>query len=120
MIKGLTGSRYVSVGSYTSDSYVYADNPVPNPAKGALRSNSGNFEVWTGAYWQLLTSDYPEIKLTDEAEMAIQWVYEKMATERRLQQLAQESPAIADALASVTQSLERLEIVLTLTNKETT
>ena len=52
--------------------------------------------------------------------MAIQWVYEKMATERRLKELAQESPAVADALASVNKSLEQLEIVLALTNKETT
>lgn len=119
MIKGLTGSKYVSVGPYISDAYVYADNPVPSPAKGSLRSNCGNFEVWNGANWQLLSSEYPEVKLTDEAIEAIDWVRAKIEMERRIEQLAKESPAVADALATVNESLERLEVVLTLANKET-
>jgi hypothetical protein len=121
MLSGLSGGQYVNVsgGSVTSGPYITADTPVPAAARGALRFNNARFEVWDGRCWIQVYEEYGSVNLSPEAIEAVNWVREKIAVEKRLEQLAQESPAVADAVATAKASLDRLQVVVALANKET-
>ena len=120
MISGLTGSQYINTsgGEVTGGPYFNADTPVPAPARGAMRFNNARIEVWDGNYWTQMHGLYGSVSLTPDAVEAINWVRAKIEMERQLEQLAKESPAVADAMATVAQSLERLQVVVALANKE--
>jgi hypothetical protein len=57
---------------------------------------------------------HASVGLNAEAEQAIDWVRRQMAEEKRLAALAQEHPAVADALEAVQQAQERVRIVAAL------
>ena len=121
MLNGLTGSQFVyTSGAATGGSpYFNADTPVPNPARGAIRFNNARFEVWDGNYWVQVYGEYGTVSLSPEAVEAIVWVREKIEMDRQVERLAKESPAVADAVAAVKESLERLQVVVALANKVT-
>jgi hypothetical protein len=121
MLSGLTGGQYVNVSgsSVTSGPYINADSPVPAAARGAVRFNNARFEVWDGNYWTQVYEEYGSVNLSTEAVEAVDWVREKIAMEKTLEQLAQESPAVADAVATAKASLDRLQVVVALANKVT-
>jgi hypothetical protein len=120
MIKNIVaGSQLVTVSSSYSDPYVNAQTPVPNPATGTLRYNNSSLEVWNGNYWQVLSNDTATINLSGEATAAIEWVREKMVMEKHIAELAKDSPAVADAVATVKESLDRLQVIIALAEKET-
>jgi hypothetical protein len=123
MIKTISNSSpYINV-SGNSSYYPYTPTPTtlnPPAAVGSLRLNNGNFEVWDGNNWQIIAHEYVSIGLTSDAAEAITWVREKIALERKIEQLAVDTPAVADALATVKDSLEKLQVILALTLKEVT
>ena len=121
MLSGLTGSQYINTSGseVVGGPYINADTPVPAPARGAMRFNNARIETWDGNYWTQVYGPYGSVSLTPDAVEAINWVRAKIEMEKQLEQMAKESPAVADALATVTESLERLEVVLALANKET-
>jgi hypothetical protein len=120
MIKNIVSSNpWLVVSTGYSDPYIYAQSPVPNPATGTVRYNNSSFEIWTGSFWQVLANDTATINLSGEAIAAIEWVHEKMAMEKRIAKLAKDSPAVADALASVNESIDQLQVVIALANKST-
>lgn len=121
MLSRLTGGQYVdaSSGLITGGPYITADTPVPAVAKGALRFNFGRFEVWDGNYWALVQGGDGSVNLSPEAVEAINWVREKIEMDRQVERLTKESPAVADAVVTVKESLERLQVVMALANKVT-
>jgi len=120
MLSGLTGSQYISTsgGEVTGGPYFNADTPVPAPAKGALRFNNARIEVWDGNYWTQMHGLYGSVSLTPDAVEAINWVRAKIEIEQHIEKLAQEHVAVADALANAKESLDRLQVVVALTDKE--
>lgn len=72
--------------------------------------------------WKLLGTGAGRAWISEslpEAVEAINWVREKIELDRQVERLAKESPAVADAVATVKESLERLQVVVALANKET-
>ena len=121
MLSRLTGGQYVdaSSGLITGGPYITADTPVPAVAKGAVRFNNARFEVWDGNYWAQVQGGDGSVNLSPEAVEAINWVREKIEMDRQVERLAKESPAVADAVVTVKESLERLQVVMALANKVT-
>lgn len=79
---------------------VYVGN---NGGQGAgnVRYNTTNqyFEVYDGNSWiQLSASCYTTVGLFPNADAAIDWAIKKMEEEKRLEKLAETSPAIKDLL----------------------
>ena len=121
MLNGLTGSQYITASADATGGspYFNADTPVPAPARGAMRFNNARLETWDGNYWTQVYGPYGSVSLTPDAVEAINWVRAKMEMERHIEQLAQDHVAVADALATAKNSLDRLQVVVALVNKET-
>jgi hypothetical protein len=119
MLSGLTGSQYINTsGSDAIGSpYINADTPVPAPAKGAMRFNNARIETWDGNYWTQIYGPYGSVSLTPDAVEAINWVRSKIEMEKHVERLAQDHEAVADALATAKESLDRLQVIVTLTDK---
>jgi hypothetical protein len=119
MLSGLTGSQYINTSDNTTvgTPYFNADNPVPAPARGALRFNNARIETWDGNYWTQVYGPSGSVSLTPDAVEAINWVRSKIEMERHIEKLAQGHVAVADALATAKESLDRLQVIVALTDK---
>ena len=119
MLSGLTGSRYINTsgGEVSGGPYINADTPVPAPAKGAVRFNNARFETWDGNYWTSVYGAHGSVNLTPDAVEAIAWVRAKIEMEQRIEKLAQDHEAVADALITAKDSLDRLQVIVALIDK---
>jgi hypothetical protein len=86
---------------------------------GILRYNTNlkNIEVYDGVSWLTLSGGHTQISLDGPTQEAVQWVRRRMEQEKRLEELARQYPAVADAAAAVAQAQEQLDIVTTLVQK---
>jgi hypothetical protein len=71
-------------------------------------------EVYDGSSWQELNMPHASVGLNPDAEAAIEWAHRQMTEERRLAVLANDHPAVADALAAVKKAQEQVRIVTAL------
>ena len=114
MIQNLYGnSQWVEVGPINSVPYI-AD--APGPMRGVMRCVSNRYEVWDGHSWVLVGSQVG-IDLSHQAKQVMVWAYTKMNEEARIQDLARQHPAVAEALMLVRHAEERLQIVVSLTEE---
>jgi hypothetical protein len=80
-------------------------------------SNSRNIEVYDGVAWLTLSGGHVQVSLDGVTQEAVQWARRQMEKEKRLEELAKQHPAVADAVATVTQAQEQLDIVTTLVQR---
>jgi hypothetical protein len=115
MIKAIhTSGRYIQVIGGSATTYV---NATPNAqGVGNLRFNTSGqrMEVYDGNSWVELNMPHVSVGLNADAEAAIEWAQRQMAEEKRLEALAKEHPAMADALEAVEAAQERIRIVAAL------
>jgi hypothetical protein len=108
-----SNSQWVEVELGNSLPYI-AD--AANPMQGAVRCMNNRYEVWNGHSWVPIGS-MVGIDLTHQAKQVMVWAYTKMNEEARMQSLAQQHPAVAEALMLVRHAEERLQIVVSLTEE---
>jgi hypothetical protein len=80
-------------------------------------SSSGNIEVYDGVTWLTLSGGHVQVSLDGVTQEAVQWARRQMEKEKRLEELAKQHPAVADALATVVHAQEQLDIVTTLVQR---
>lgn len=106
------------VGSSTGGTFYVDTNKVQQGIAGQVRHNGNNFEVNDGMTWRPLYDSYATVDLTKTAEEAFQWTVKQMAREREVEELAQNSAAVAAALNEYKSVLaiaqERLDLVVNL------
>ena len=115
MIKAIhTIGKYIQVIGGSASTYVSAQSG--SQGVGNLRFNTGRqrLEVYDGITWLELNMPHASVGLNGVAEEAIDWVQRQMAEEKRLETLAKEHPAVADAMKAVQQAQERVRIVAAL------
>ena len=115
MIKAIHAlGRYIQVIGGSASTYVTAQ--AGSQGVGNLRFNTSQqrLEVYDGMTWLELNTPYASVGLNAAAEEAIDWVQRQMAEEKRLEALAKEHSAVADALEAVKQAQERVRIVAAL------
>ena len=115
MIKAIhTSGKYIQVIGGSASTYVSAQ--PGSQGVGNLRFNTSGqrLEVYDGMTWLELNMPHASIGLNGVAEEAIDWAQRQMAEEKRLEVLAREHPAVADALEAVRQAQERVRIVAAL------
>jgi len=115
MIKAIhTSGKYIQVVGGSANTYVSAQ--PGSQGVGNLRFNTSGqrLEVYDGMTWLELNMPHASIGLSGVAEEAIDWVQRQMAEEKRLEVLAKEHPAVADALEAVRQAQERVKIITAL------
>ena len=115
MIKAIHSiGKYTQVIGGSASTYVTAQ--AGSQGVGNLRFNTSQqrLEVYDGMTWLELNTPHASVGLNGAAEEAIDWVQQQMTEEKRLEVLAKQHPAVADALEAVRQAQERVRIVASL------
>jgi hypothetical protein len=108
MITVASTSAYMNAYSTTTAPYV-GSNPN-NPMQGMLRYHNNSMEVFDGAGWIRMSMNIT-VGLNGESEAVITWARDRMAQERKWAELAQQHPAVADALAARERAEQALAVV---------
>jgi hypothetical protein len=101
-------SQYMNAYGTSSGPYI-GSNPN-NPVQGMLRYQNGNLEVFDGSGWARMIMDI-SVGLDAEGEQAIAWALERMEQERRWTKLAEQHPAVADAIRARDKAEKALAVV---------
>jgi hypothetical protein len=110
MIKGLTGTRGVTVsGGDTSLPYIN-QNPN-NPIQGMIRINNTDLEVFNGTGWQSLPSSYATVSLDQDTQDLLQWARAQRTMALNRMTLAQNNPALMKALEKLKKAEDNFELL---------
>ena len=102
-------SAFVTVTSAVNGPYI---NPG-SPSAGMMRYHNQQVQVYDGSSW-LAMSSTATVGLSGEAEEIMNWAREKMRAEREARAMAEQYPAVADALNAVWESEQQLKTVVAL------
>jgi hypothetical protein len=116
MIKSIMSmGKHVIVGGGNSASN-YINNGSGMMGVGDLRFNTSTqqIEFYNGQTWQTFTMAQATVGLTGQAETAIDWAMKKMEEEKEARAMAEQYPAVADALNAVWESEQQLKTIVAL------
>jgi hypothetical protein len=116
MIKSIMSmGRHVMVGGGNSASN-YINTGAGMMGVGDLRFNTSTqqIEFYNGQTWQIFIMTQATVGLTGTAETAIDWALNKMEQEKEARAMAEQYPAVADALGAVREAEEQLKTVVAL------
>ena len=105
---------------YSNSAFVTTNTPVAgpyinpgSPSAGMLRYHNNQMQVYDGTAW-LVMGGSVNIGLSGEAEEILVWAREKMRAEREARAMAEQYPAVADALNAVWESEQQLKTIVAL------
>jgi hypothetical protein len=104
-----SNSAFVTVTSAVSGPYI---NPG-SPSAGMMRYHNQQVQVYDGSSW-LATGSSANVGLSGEAEEILAWAREKMHAEQEARAMAEQYPAVADALNAVWESEQQLKTIVAL------
>ena len=109
---GQTG-KYISVTGGPGSNYV---NNAGYMGVGQLQYNTATqrLEVYNGISWQPLNLGQYYVGLNPHAEALLDWAHKKMEEEREARAMAEQYPAVADAMGAVRESEQQLKTVVAL------
>jgi hypothetical protein len=83
---------------------------------GQLQYNTNNqrLEMYNGTSWQSLNLGQYYVGLTPDAELLLDWVSKRRDEEAEARRMAEQYPAVADALGAVREAEEQLKTVVAL------
>lgn len=111
MIRNITNGPGIHIaGNVYNQPYV----DMSRPSAGMVRYNNNNIEIYDGASWLPMTSSYPQIELDNVTMEVIQWARRKMEEEKRMLELAQKHPTVADAVAARERADEAVRIAVAM------
>ena len=116
MIKSIMSmGKHVIVGGGNSASN-YINTGAGMMGVGDLRFNTSTqqIEFYNGQTWQTFTMAQATVGLTGTAETAIDWALTKIEQEKEARALAEQYPAVADALNAVWESEQQLKTIVAL------
>jgi hypothetical protein len=107
--------KHIIVGGGNSASN-YINNGSGMMGVGDLRFNTSTqqIEFYNGQTWQIFTMAQATVGLTGTAETAIDWALKKMEEEQEARAMAEQYPAVADALNAVWESEQQLKTIVAL------
>ena len=107
--------KHVIVGGGNSASN-YINTGAGMMGVGDLRFNTSTqqIEFYNGQNWQTFIMAQATVGLTGTAETAIDWALKRMEQEKEARAMAEQYPAVADALGAVREAEEQLKTVVAL------
>jgi hypothetical protein len=111
MIGAISNSPHLIAHNTGSTPWVSAN--LNNVFQGQVRFVNNRMEVFDGASW-LAIADNITVGMTAAAESALAWAIERQAQEKRWAELAEQHPAVADALTARDRAESALSIVAKL------
>ena len=108
-------TRIYSAGSHIT---VDSSSAIPyispsTPSAGLVRYYGNEMQVYDGAAWLTVTNSV-NIALTGVAVEAIEWAHKKMLEEAQARAMAEQYPAVADAMGAVHEAEQQLKTVVAL------
>jgi hypothetical protein len=109
---GQTG-KYVTVTGGAGSNYVNNSNYM---SVGQLQYNTNNqrLEMYNGTSWQPLNLGQYYVGLNPHAELILDWADKKMHEEQEARAMAEQYPAVADAMGAVREAEQQLKTVVAL------
>ena len=104
-----SNSAFVTVSSAVGGPYI---NPG-SPSAGMLRYHNNQMQVYDGSSWLAMGSS-ANVGLSGEAEEIMIWARKKMRAEQEARAMAEQYPAVADALNAVWESEQQLKTIVAL------
>ena len=102
-------SGFVTANSTVAGPYINAGTP----SAGMMRYHNQQVQVYDGSSW-LATGSGANVGLSIEAEEILAWAREKMHAEQEARAMAEQYPAVADALNAVWESEQQLKTIVAL------
>jgi hypothetical protein len=99
--------------AYNTGTAPWVSSNPNNVFQGQMRFVNNRVEVFDGASW-LAMHDNITVGMTPTAESALAWAIERQAQEKRWTELAEQYPAVADALAARNRAESALSVVARL------
>ena len=107
-----TGKYVVVTGGMSSN---YVSNPgLMSVGQLQFNTNSQQLEVYNGTSWQRLNLGQYYVGLNPHAELILDWAHKKMEEEKEARAMAEQYPAVADALNAVWESEQQLKTIVAL------
>ena len=105
--------KYVAVTGGPASNFINNSNYM---SVGQLQynTNTQRLEVYNGSSWQMLNLGTYYVGLNPYAEDAIDWAAKKMEQEQEARAMAEQYPAVADAMGAVREAEEQLKMVVAL------
>jgi len=100
---------YITVDSSSAVPYISPSTP----SAGLVRYYGNEMQVYDGAAWLTVKSSV-NISLTAVAVDAIEWAQKKMLEEAEARRMAEQYPAVADAMGAVHEAEQQLKTVVAL------
>ena len=109
----LQTGKYTAVTGNPGTNYV---NNAGYMGVGQLQFNTAtqHLEVYNGTSWQMLNLGTYYVGLNLDAEQIIDWARKKMDEEKEARAMAEQYPAVADALGAVCEAEQQLKTVVAL------
>jgi hypothetical protein len=105
--------KYVAVTGGPAGNYV---NNTGLMSVGQLQFNthSQQLEVYNGLNWQVLNLGQYHVGLNEHAENLLDWVSKRRDEEAEARRMAEEYPAVADAMGAVREAEQQLKTIVAL------
>jgi hypothetical protein len=116
MIKSIMSmGKHIMVGGGNSASN-YINTSAGMMGVGDLRfnTNTQQIEFYNGQTWQIFILAQATVGLTSTAETAIDWALDKIEQEKEARRMAEQYPAVADAMGAVREAEQQLKTVVAL------
>ena len=116
MIKSIMSmGKHIIVGGGNSASN-YINTGAGMMGVGDLRFNTSTqqIELYNGQNWQTFIMAQATVGLAGPAETAIDWALDKMEQEKEARRMAEQYPAVADAMGAVREAEQQLKMVVAL------
>ena len=104
-----SSGKFVTANSTVGGPYI---NPS-NPSAGMVRYHNQQMQVYDGSSWLVLGTT-ASVGLTPDAELLLDWVSKRRDEEAEARAMAEQYPAVADALGAVREAEQQLKTVVAL------
>jgi len=116
MIKTIisTGKHIIVGGGNSASNYINTGAGMMGVGDLRFNTSTQQIEFYNGQSWQTFIMAQATVGLTGQAESAIDWALDKIQKEKEARAMAEEYPAVADALGSVREAEQQLKTVVAL------
>ena len=108
------GKHVIVGGGNSANNYINTGAGMMGVGDLRFNTSTQQIEYYNGMSWQIFIMAQATVGLTDTAETAIDWVHKRMAEEKETRTMAEQYPAVADALGAVREAEQQLKTVVAL------
>ena len=106
--------KHVIVGGPPASNYINTGAGMMGVGDLRFNTSTQQIEFYNGQNWQTFIMAQATVGLTGTADAAIDWALDKIQQEKEVRAMAEQYPAVADALGAVREAEQQLKMVVAL------